>query len=76
MQTQNDRRKKSGTIQPRVIPLWPDAGKALGLSRNGTYEAAKRGEIPTIRFGWKIVVPVDRFERLLAGEHPSRGETA
>jgi hypothetical protein len=27
----------------------PMAGKALGLSRNASYEAAKRGEIETIR---------------------------
>jgi hypothetical protein len=58
---------KTGT-KPRVIPLWPDAGQALGLSRNGTYDAAKRGEIPTLRFGWKLVVPIERFEKLLAGE--------
>ena len=48
------------------MPLWPDAGRALGLSRNGTYDAAKRGEIPTLRFGWKLVVPIERFEKLLA----------
>jgi hypothetical protein len=29
----------------------------VGLSRNGSYDAAKRGEIPTIRFGSKLVVP-------------------
>jgi hypothetical protein len=29
----------------------PDTGRALGLSRNGAYNAAKRGEIHTIEFG-------------------------
>ena len=42
---------------PLVIPLWPDAGQALGLSRNGTYEAARRGEIKTLRFGKLLKVP-------------------
>ena len=28
----------------------PMAGKLLGLSRNKAYEAASRGEIPTLRF--------------------------
>ena len=51
-----------------TMPLWPNAGMQLGLSRNGTYDAARRGEIPTVRFGKKLVVPVDRFERLLAGD--------
>jgi hypothetical protein len=40
-----------------VMPLWPDAGRALGLSRNGTYEAARRGEIKTLRFGRLLKVP-------------------
>lgn len=37
----------------------PEAGELFyGLSRNGSYEAAKRGDIPTIKIGGKIVVPV------------------
>jgi Helix-turn-helix domain len=52
----------------RTMPLWPDAGEQLGLSRNGTYDAANRGEIPTLRFGRKLVVPIDQFEKMLAGE--------
>jgi hypothetical protein len=35
----------------------PEAGRALGLSRNASYEAAARGEIQTLRFGRRIVVP-------------------
>jgi hypothetical protein len=57
-----------GGTKRRVMPLWPDAGQALHLSRNGTYDAARRGEIPTLRFGKKLVVPIERFEKLLAGE--------
>ena len=37
----------------------PQAGSVFyGLSRNGSYDAAKRGDIPTIKIGRKIVVPV------------------
>lgn len=37
----------------------PDAGAVFyGLSRNGSYEAARRGDIPTIKVGGKIRVPV------------------
>lgn len=44
----------------------PAAGKRyLDLSRNGSYEAVKRGEIPVIRIGRKIRVPVAAMERLL-----------
>jgi hypothetical protein len=41
-----------------TIPV-PEAGAVFfGLSRNGSYEAAKRGDFETIRIGGKIVVPV------------------
>lgn len=37
----------------------PDAGKLFfGLARNAAYEAAKSGDIPTIRIGGRIMVPV------------------
>lgn len=37
----------------------PDAGRLFfGLPRNGSYDAAKRGDIPTIRLGRRLVVPV------------------
>jgi hypothetical protein len=48
-----------------VYDLWPEVGQMLGLTRNATYEAAKRGDIPTIRFGKLIKVPKLAFERML-----------
>ena len=46
----------------------PEAGKKyFGLSRNGSYGAAERGEIPTIRIGRLLRVPVRAMERLLDG---------
>ena len=48
-----------------VVPLWPHAGKALGLSRGSTYAAAERGEIPTIRIGRLLRVPVRSLEKML-----------
>jgi excisionase family DNA binding protein len=44
----------------------PEAGKKYyGLSRDGSYRAAERGEIPTIRVGRLLRVPVRAMERLL-----------
>jgi len=44
----------------------PEAGKKyFGLSRNGAYDAAARGEIPTIRIGRLLRVPVRALERML-----------
>jgi excisionase family DNA binding protein len=44
----------------------PEAGrKYFGLSRNGSYEAADRGEIPVIRIGRLLRVPVRALEAML-----------
>ena len=46
----------------------PEAGKKyFGLSRDSSYRAAERGEIPTIRIGRLLRVPVRAMERLLDG---------
>ena len=44
----------------------PEAANALGIARSSAYEAARRGEIPTIRIGKRILVPVVALERMLA----------
>jgi hypothetical protein len=43
------------------------AGHFLGLSRNGAYAAAARGDIPTIRIGRKLLVPKHRLLAILEG---------
>jgi Helix-turn-helix domain len=56
---------------PATISV-PEAGRRyFGLSRNGAYGAAARGEIPTIRIGRLLRVPVRAMEALLdrAGCH-------
>ncbi len=46
----------------------PEAGrKYFDLSRNGAYAAAERGEIPTIRIGRLLRVPIRALERMLDG---------
>ena len=54
-----------GSLDKLAVPLWPDAGKALGLSRNSTYDAAKAGEIPTVKFGRTIRVPLAALHKML-----------
>jgi hypothetical protein len=43
----------------------PEAGAIVDLSRNGAYEAARRGEIPVLRFGRKKVVPKALWDQKL-----------
>jgi hypothetical protein len=45
----------------------PEAGwKYFRLGRNGSYEAAKRGDIPVIKIGSRLRVPIVALERMLA----------
>jgi excisionase family DNA binding protein len=44
----------------------PEAGKHLGLGKNGSYASAARGEIPVLRFGSRLRVPVVALERMLS----------
>jgi len=43
----------------------PEASRLLGLGRNSAYEAAARGELPTIRIGGRVLVPRKALDRLL-----------
>lgn len=45
----------------------PEAGAMVGLTRNASYKAAKRGEIPTMRFGRLLRVPKAAWDRKLQG---------
>jgi hypothetical protein len=50
---------------PLTIPV-PVAGKKyFGLSRGASYAAAERGEIPTIKIGRLLKVPVRAPEQML-----------
>lgn len=44
-----------------------EAAAHLGIGRNSAYEAIKRGEIPALRIGGRIVVPRAALEQMLAG---------
>jgi hypothetical protein len=53
--------------QPATISV-PEAGAEAGLGRNASYDAAQRGEIPTLRFGRLLRVPTAPWRRKLRGE--------
>lgn len=53
--------------EPRTLSV-PEAGKRYyGIGRNAAYRAAARGDIPTIRVGGLLRVPVVRMEKKLQG---------
>jgi hypothetical protein len=60
-----------------VASLWPETGKALGLSRPATYAAAAAGQIPVVKFGRLKKVPLWWYRQLLEGGEASKsGEAA
>lgn len=46
------------------------AARELGISRGSAYEAARTGDLPTIRMGRRILVPTARLLELL-GQAPA-----
>lgn len=56
-------------VQP-TLRVWPDTGQALGLSRQSTYDAVARGDIPTIRIGRRLLVPTAALRRMLCLDDP------
>jgi len=58
-----ERKKQDGKPVTMGVPA---AGKKyFGLGRNASYEAAKRGEIPTIRIGSRIFAVVAKLEAMV-----------
>ena len=42
-----------------------EAASALGIGRSSAYEAARRGDIPAVRIGKRLLVPRAALERML-----------
>lgn len=58
---------RAAAMDERLCVTVPEAAKMLGISRNFAYELVRRGELPSIRFGNRILIPraalVKRLER-------------
>ncbi|MDF5751095.1 helix-turn-helix domain-containing protein [Spongiactinospora sp. TRM90649] len=58
-------RKPLPTPEMKPTLSVPEAGTYLGLSKSSSYDAAKRGEIPTIPFGRLLRVPTATLRQML-----------
>jgi excisionase family DNA binding protein len=58
-------RQENQQLERKTLSV-EDAGKVLGLSRASAYAAAQTGDLPTIRIGRRLLVPIAAIERLLA----------
>jgi helix-turn-helix protein len=57
---------------PKTLDVATAGKQYFNLSRGGSYAAAARGDIPTVRIGRKIRVPVIALERMLDQAKPRR----
>lgn len=52
-------------MEGKVVITVEEAAALLKVSRPSAYQAVQRGEIPVIRIGRRILVPVVALEKLL-----------
>lgn len=55
-------------LQDRATISVSEAAALLGISRNSAYEAARTGQLPTLRLGRRLLVPVPALLRMLGSE--------
>lgn len=67
-------------MEPVLLALWPDGGKALGLGRTKMFELAASGELTTVQVGRRRLVPAaaihDYAARLVANQARRQHEPA
>jgi excisionase family DNA binding protein len=60
------------SLPPRLTLTVEEAAAILGISRAFAYEAVRRGDIPSIRIGRRVLVPQAALARMLADEADAR----
>jgi excisionase family DNA binding protein len=60
------------SLEERVLRV-EEAARLLGVSPSTYYQAARRGEVPAVRIGRRLIVPGAALARLLGGEHTGSG---
>jgi excisionase family DNA binding protein len=62
-------------IQPLTLTV-EQAAKLLGIGRSTAYELVHTGDIPSLRLGRRIVIPIDRLNRVLIPDAPPEAGAA
>jgi len=58
------------SLSPSLTVTVEEAAGILGISRTFAYEAVRRGELPAIRIGRRLVIPRAALARLLSLDFP------
>jgi len=54
-------------LATRATITVPEAGEVLGIERKTVYEAIRRGQIPALHLGRRVLIPVPQLLALLNG---------
>lgn len=57
----------------RLVYRVEEVAELLGVSRSTAYDAVRRGELPAVRLGRRLLVPRARLEKLLGCEAEENG---
>lgn len=57
-------------MENKAIMTVEEAARFLRISRPSAYQAVKKGDIPIIRIGRRILVPVAALEKMLENAVP------
>ena len=55
-------------VEDKVVLTVEEAAELLRISRTTAYEAVRRGEIPALHIGRRLLIPVQAILRLLNAE--------
>ena len=67
MQPTIDRPASLAALPPTLTI--PEAARLFGISHSAAYRAARKGEIPTIRIGRRLLVPTAKLFDMLGWPH-------
>ncbi|MBY5849722.1 helix-turn-helix domain-containing protein [Rhizobium leguminosarum] len=65
MTTKREDRRETSSVE--------EAAERLGIGRNQAYQAVRRGELPHIRIGKRVLILNAALDRLLAGAESTMG---
>ena len=55
------------SLRTKITYTVTEAAELLGISRSSAYECVRRGEIPSLTLGRRVVIPRRAFEAVLDG---------
>ena len=66
--------RHSQPLEARLTITVDEAAELLGVSRSTAYSLVRQGQLPSLRLGRRIVVPVRRLLAVLDGGPAARGD--